>query len=291
MVIGKRPGEPVKKNDFTQYRPSLIKRAFFYFMMRYIAILIFIFLQGCSLFEVEVGTNESLKDYKRYEKKDYLKSLEIIGNDYIEQNSKKIVKLPSRHQKFLQKILTKIQNNNELLFKKKSSNYSIYLVKDQRAFHFSMPKRKIFLSVGLIKRYLQNEEFFTVILLGESLRLEKDLFKKEIVIPTGSLRVDKLIALSRLSSKLNLELSKYIYLALERSGYDPFVSLLWIQSKNKNAIDFSLLYRDVSQIALEEQGLKTFIIKREKEIKFRNEEKVVSKDFYRLLSFVESLKS
>jgi hypothetical protein len=259
------------------------------FFVRGFCLLTVMSLSSCSLFKVDPGTNDLLGGYKRFTQEHYLKSLEILVDSYLKSNKDTVVSFPPTVEQFLNKVVEKIEKNNELFLTQKI-NYKFFVVKDVRNFYFSMPGGNIFFSLGLLRKHLRNEEFFSAVLTNELIKQHLHLFKKEIAPPLGEVKVEKLIAISILGTEMNLELSKHSYVVLERSGIDPFAQLMWLQTKNKNAIDFTLLYRNTSEIALEEQGLKTFIIEREREIKVERDEKNSSKQFYQLLNFVDGIK-
>jgi hypothetical protein len=259
------------------------------FLVKGFCLLTVLCFSSCSLLKVDPGTNDLLGGYKRFTQEDYLKSLEILVDSYLKSNKDKVVSFPPAVEQFLNKVVGKIEKNNELFLTQKI-NYKFYVVKDVRNFYFSMPGGNIFFSLGLLKKHLRNEEFFSAVLTNELIKQHLHLFKKEIAPPLGEVKVEKLIAISILGTEMNLELSKHSYVVLERSGIDPFAQLMWLQTKNKNAIDFTLLYRNTSEIALEEQGLKTFIIEREREIKVERDEKNSSKQFYQLLNFVDGIR-
>ncbi len=57
------------------------------------------------------------------------------------------------------------------------------------------------------------------------------------------------------------EINKWTYHVIKRSGHDPYAYLIWLQTLNKNTLDFSILYGNTQDISKEEHLFKSFISK------------------------------
>ncbi|MBT3584972.1 MAG: hypothetical protein HN509_08700 [Halobacteriovoraceae bacterium] len=190
---------------------------------------------------------------------DYLDHLEAVAIDYLASKRVSEVKISPRSVRFLESAYKKIVMNNELIFKKKLK-LNFHFIKSKTPFYFSLPGGHVFFSVGLVKKYFKNEEILISALTFELVKLHKNLFIKTQVVPTGYLRVEKMLSLTRLPLQVKIEINKWVYFAMKRSGYDSSALLNWIQIQNKNTLDFTVQWGRVGNISREEFSLKNFMI-------------------------------
>src|SRR5690606_19807347 len=152
----------------------------------------------------------------------------------------------------------RIVTNNELVFEK-YSRPKFYIVRDTTPFHFSLPGGHYFLSQGLIRKYLANEDLLAAVLAIETFRSEKGIYEKRTVVPNGNIGIERMLLILRLDIETRGEINKWAYLLMRRAGYDPGALLNLIQLKNKNALDFSASVGNISSISREEFNYKNFL--------------------------------
>jgi len=217
---------------------------------------------------------------------DYIDHLSYLSEAYISSKSIKVVKLPSASKEYLERIYWKIIKNNELFFEKKYAP-KFYIIKERVPFYFSLPGGHLFFSTGIISKYFKNEHLFLSAITLETIRTNKGIYKKRILIPTGSISTEKILSLTRLPLDKKLSLNKWTFYAMKRSGFDPFALLIWIQTQNKNTLDFNMQQGDTRSLSREEFLFKNFIAK-EGIQNIKNRSAVnSSKGFYKLTSFIK----
>ena len=119
-------------------------------------------LPSCSLtnnffFSKRESPNQVKINENKYEKEDYLAQVSYYKNFYLTSTVTKEIKLSQENKLYIQKLAEKITYNNELFFEQKSGA-EIYLINDNIPFHFSTPGKRIFLSTGLLKKYIKSEK-------------------------------------------------------------------------------------------------------------------------------------
>ncbi len=253
-------------------------------------IFICFFLMGCSVFKMDKWSTSrakdiKAKDYRELTALDYIDHLKSFEKIYTQQYRKKIVKLGPRHKRYLNQAINKISNNNELFFRN-DEKAVFYFINSKVPFHFSLPGKKFFFSTALIEKYIKNEAMLYCLLAYEYIRSEKNIYKKTIIIPTGTLESKKILSLLRLDTADKVEIHKWAYYLLKRVGVDSDMYLTWLQVKNRNSLDFSAQLGDIQSISREESLYKAFVIEYEKsdERKNINRHRGSSKRFYAFLS-------
>ena len=249
-----------------------------------------IFTTSCSTLKWPEfnGNSEdnTLEAYQLYDDQDYIDHLKSFEKTYVQNFTKgKIEKIKGSSYIYLSSIVKKIQLNNELFFKSNESP-EFYIVYDKTPFHFSLPSKKFFLSEGLIKKYIKNEVMLYCLLSFELVRSEKNIYEKKIIIPSGVLTTQQMIALTRISTADKVEVHKWAFYVLKRVGIEPESYLAWLQVINRNSMDFSLQLGDVHSISKEESMFKAFLIQNEKRDQIKRHHGS-SRNFYQ---FIKRLK-
>lgn len=239
------------------------------------------FTSSCSLakyFKKKVVINNS--DIPGISKKDYIEHLESLGSVYLRTPGVRTLRIRKREKRYLDGIVKKIANNNELLLPTANA-IKFHIIKEKAPFVFSLPGYQFFISDGLIKKYLKNESILVSALAYEIIKSGRNLYFKNMVVPTGHLTTPEITSLVRINHKDRVELYKWTFIALKRSGYDATAILNWIQTINKNSVDFTWQLGNSRGIANDEFQFKSFLAEQGLEI---TSEKLAnsSKSFYRL---------
>jgi len=187
---------------------------------------------------------------------------------------------------YLKQISNEIIAKNEIFFKTlKEANVTI--LDYEAPVHFSLPKGEIFLSSGLIYKYIKHESMLVSILAYEMVRSENLLYPKQIIIPVGFITLERLLSLGRLNLEEKIEIHKWAHYLTTRSGYDGEYYLSWLQTQNRNTADFIFQVGDVNLINREESLFKSFLIKNTTEGEEIAIKKNSSKNFY---AFINSIR-
>lgn len=227
----------------------------------------------------------SLEGYDLYENQDYIDHLRSLKDAYLASINTQQIDINKNQQKYLRKLSDIIIKNNELFFTK-SKEVNFYIIEDETPFHFSLPGQNIFISSGILKKYVKSENILFCLLTYELILSEKNIYKKRIIVPTGAVGTRRLLSILRLGIEEKVEVHKWAFYILKRIGVDTDNYLSWLQIQNRNSVDFSLQLGDISSISREESLFKSFIIKNTDK---KNNRKYngSSKDFY---AFVNSIK-
>lgn len=163
-------------------------------------------------------------------------------------------------QKYLNELSGEIISKNEIFFKN-LKNASVTIIKNEAPIHFSLPKGAIFISTGLITKYIKHESVLVCILSYELVRSENLLYPKQVTVPVGYINLERMLALSKLNVEEKMEIHKWAYYLTIRSGFDGEYYLSWLQTQNRNTADFLLQVGDINLINQEESLFKAFLIK------------------------------
>ncbi len=190
-------------------------------------------------------------------------------------------------KKYLENLINDIIINNEIFFKNLKKGH-VTIIKTDSPLHFSLPKGEIFLSTGLIHKYIKNESMLACVLTFELVRSEKVLYPKQTIIPTGYLSLERMLSLNRLTLTEKMEVHKWAHHLSVRSGFDGEYYLSWLQVQNRNTADFFLQVGDANQLTREESLFKAFLIKSS------SEDQVVSrknstKNFYIFINRIRDI--
>lgn len=226
--------------------------------MKYFLILTFIFLLfGCSSKSKNIV---DLSDISSMKKDDYIDHLAQVGDDYIKSDEIKIIKISEKSKKFLEKIYERIVFNNQQLLNQ-SYTPEFNFVKHNSPFLFSLPKGKFYFSTAIMTKYLKSEELFIAAFAAEIVRSQRAIYEKRQIYPTGVYTTERLIQLTRLKAETKQRVNEWTYFVLKRAGYDSTAYLNWIQTQNRNTLDFAFYLGDLYGISREEHLFKGFITK------------------------------
>ena len=257
-----------------------------FFMMK--RLLILLLLNSCSYLGLKSGnvSRVNLGDYQSFSAEDYKDHLKSFEQVYVKAQKKKMIPQSSRSQRYLSSIVEKVVSNNELFFLD-DTQPTFHIVKSKVPFHFSLPGRKIFLSSQLLNKYITNETMLYCVIVFELIRSEKNLYKKNIIIPTGVMETKRALSLLRLGTKEKSEVHKWAFYILKRVGVETDGYLSWLQVINRNSLDFILQIGDVQSMSREEALFKSFLIEEVNTNKNKLEFRSSSRDFY---SFIKNVK-
>jgi hypothetical protein len=234
--------------------------------------------------EIKMGS------YKKYEKNDYIEQLKKFEDYYINSSDIKTVELYSDEIKYiLEKIISRISKNNELFFED-TKDVKVTIINTSKTFHFSLPGHRIFLSLGLLKKYLKNEGLLVAVLAYELARSEKNIYNKNVIVPTGYLSSERILTVTRINVENKVNIHKWAYYLMKRAGFDGNIYLTWIQTQNRNSIDFNLQLGDLRSISKEESLFKSFLIKYNKKTIYDFNKPKSSKMFYRFINRMNRVK-
>jgi len=216
---------------------------------------------------------------------DYADHLASLKASFLSTPGVKIYPLNPTAKKYIQSVAEEIISKNEIFFKNLKTA-TVTVIDTDAPVHFSLPKGEIFMSKGLIAKYLKHESMLVSILAYELVRSENLLYPKQIIIPIGYVGIEKMISLGRLSLDEKMEIHKWAHYLTVRSGFDGEYYLSWLQTQNRNTADFIMQVGDANLINREESLFKAFLIKNSTEDEVSGK-KNSSKIFY---SFINSIR-
>lgn len=258
-------------------------------LCRLIIFFLIILFVSCGLHTKSSKEKFENFNYQMNQDKDYVQHLESLAYDYLNTPGIKFVKLSKNNIRYLRDIYNKITRNNELLLKK-NFDPKFYVVKDPVPFFFSLPKGHFFFSLGLIKKYIKYEELLISVLTFEVIKTHLSLYKKTIIVPVGHITTERLLSLVRIPLSVKKEINKWTFYAMKRAGFDAYAYLNWLQTQNKNTLDFTLQLGDSQNISREEYMFKNFIVKQGMIVKdYKKYETNSSSDFYKLINYLNKI--
>lgn len=219
--------------------------------------------------------------YRPMQPQDYADHFASLKKSFLTTPEVNQVQIDRNTNAYFQNLLSDIISKNEIFFLN-LRRAEITVIDSEIPLHFSLPKGEVFLSKGLITKYIKHESMLVSILSFELVRSEKLLYPKEMIIPTGSLPLERIIMLARLSLGEKMQVHKWAHHLTERSGYDGEYYLSWLQTQNRNTADFLLQVGDANLITREEALFKAHLIKTDTENNVIK--KNSSKNFYTLLN-------
>lgn len=238
-------------------------------------------LSSCSLFN---GSQNSKIKYQKFDSTDYKDHFEFIKKDYLKSLGNKIIPINKQTQDYLSNIYYRIVDNNELLLDPGRIPH-FYIIKDTRPFIFSLSRANYFISTSLIKNFFKSEDVFIASFTFEIIKSHRDLYLENFVVPTGPLSSDRLIAMTHVSIETKMEIAKWTFHALKRAGYDPNAYLNWLQTQNKNSLEFGIHLVDGRSISREEYLFKSFLASQGRQDRIEISENS-SQGFYRFLNYI-----
>jgi hypothetical protein len=223
--------------------------------------------------------------YVEMDSLDYADHLASLKVSFLSTPGVKIYSLRAASKKYVQGLVEEIVGKNEIFFKNLKTA-TVTIIDTDAPLNFSLPKGEIFLSRGLISKYLKHESMLVSVLAYELVRSENLLYPKQIVIPVGYVGIEKMISLSRLILSEKMEIHKWAHYLTVRSGFDGEYYLSWLQTQNRNTADFIMQVGDANLVNREESLFKAFLIKNSTEDEVSGK-KNSSKIFY---SFINSIR-
>lgn len=254
------------------------------------AIAVLFLLSACGSFVIPTKSSKKsdlASGYNAMSSEDYVEHLAALKKPFLQSPGIKIHKLNPVSQKYLEGLVSDIIGNNEIFFKRlKKGNVTV--LDSDSPLHFSLPKGEIFLSHGLITKYIKNESMLVCVLSFELVRSEKLLYPRQTIVPTGYFSLERMLNLNRLGLEEKMEVHKWAHHLTVRSGFDGEYYLSWLQSQNRNTADFILQVGDANQITREESLFKAFLIKSTGEdvVVARNKS---SKNFYNFINRIRDI--
>lgn len=190
---------------------------------------------------------------------DYVAHLQSLANDYTQNSGVATVTLSETARNYLEGVYKKLVRSNELLLDQEIVP-RFFVVKDTAPFYFSLPGGNFFFSLGLIKRYFKHEDFLVAALSTEVVKSHRKIYAKKAIIPVGYLSTERIISLTKIPLDLKNKINKWGYHVMTRAGFDGHVLLIWLQTVNRNSLEFSMIIGDAQTISQEESQMKTFVV-------------------------------
>lgn len=275
-------------------KPSLLVRVYYF-------VFFFLVLGSCSSFKVPwIQKNVGpllIDDFQQMTTKDYVDHLSYLKKFFLENPSVKVlfdknVQKKKQIESYLQNLSQQLINNNETFFKN-LTKVNVTVLDKETPLYFSLPDGEIFMTSGLIRKYIKHESVLMSILAYEMVRSEKYLYPKTTFFPTGYLSYKKMILFSRLELNEKVKIHKWAHYLIQRVGQDGEYYLSWLQTQNRNTADFAMQVGDVNLINREESLFKAFLIKLSSHQSLTNKgERLVSqkrnssKRFYHFLGII-----
>jgi len=208
----------------------------------------------------------------------YLDHYNNLLNDFITTSSGYIKKARPEIQGYLNGIWKRLLGRMDY---KSVTALEVYYYDDQQPFYLLSPDGRLILSIGLIEKYVRNQPLLSVILLEAILRIKHNYFYKIIFIPTGIITVEQMLSVLKLDLKSKTNINEWIYYYLKKNNGDVVSILDWVQVKNRNSLDFSLLNNNGYSPLEEEKVLKNIFLKGRNLELFHEEVSLSPKVFYR----------
>ena len=242
---------------------------------------------SCGNFRLPGKKAETLSagNYQQMATKDYADHLASLKASFVVTPGVKVLTVGPVVEKYIKGLTKKIISNNEIFFKT-LKEARVTIINTDVPLHFSLPKGEVFLSKGLISKYIKHESMFVSILAYELVRSENLLYPKITLVPVGFVPLERMLALNRLNLEEKMEIHKWAHDITVRSGFDGEYYLSWLQTQNRNTADFMLQVGDANIISREESLFKAFLIKNA-EADESPSKKNSSKTFY---SFINSIR-
>lgn len=236
----------------------------------------FSFMESSSPNRLEIVSDDDFKAY-----------LNSLGTVYLNSPDIVSIRLPARVINYLNSVYDNIVTNNEILLAS-DEKPSFAFIKSSVPFYFSLPNSQFFMSTGLIDKYLNNEDLFVSMFSHEIVKSILNIYEKRRLVPVGYISTERILQMTRVPIGAKMEIHKWAYFVMRRSGYDPAAYLIWLQTQNKNSLDFSMQLSDIRAISREEYLFKNFITSNVAEHDLTLVPINSSQEFY---YFVESLRN
>lgn len=267
------------QQTISQYRKPPTRAGVYCFVLLLI-------LSSCSTFKIPTkkkGKNLSYSGYQEMDERDFVDHFASQKEPFLATPGIQTTKLSARNKKYLQDLVNDIISKNEIFFTNLRMA-KVTILDTPSPLHFSFPKGEIFISSGLIAKYIKHESMLVGILSFELVKSEKVLYPKQVIIPLGYSPLERVLTLNRLNLDEKMEVHKWAHYLTIRSGFDGEYYLSWLQTQNRNTADFILQVGDANQINREESLFKAFLIKNSNEEDNVILKKNSSKAFYTFIN-------
>ncbi len=244
--------------------------------------LFFLFL-SCSLFQQNISENK--KKLEISNDMAYRHLISVFEN-YKISSKENLEYINGRKYQYLSSLASKIiiSLKENFSIREINNNFKFIKINDERPYYFSSPQGDIFFSSGLIHKYIKHESLLISVLTYELIRIVKRLYPKEAIIPIGYYSLAELMKYSRLPINEKSKIHKWAYNLLKEIDVDQENYLLWLQTQNRNFMDFDFFLGDKYTIFKEEQDLRQYIVSNISHKKnFHGSMNKSSKDFYRFI--------
>lgn len=243
-------------------------------------------MMGCTSIRIPGGKNKkndlTKSSYHEMSTDDFADHLSSLRAPFLSTPGVKQAKVDAASAEYFRELLAEIITRNEIFFRE-LKGAQVTILDSDSPLHFSLPKGEIFISRGLLAKYMKHESMLVSILSYELVRSEKLLYPKQTMVPVGYVPLERMIRLSRLNLEEKMEVHKWAHHLTVRSGYDGEYYLSWLQTQNRNTADFILQVGDPNLITREESLFKSFLIKNQLDDKLAVK-KNSSKKFYSLMN-------
>ena len=242
-------------NNFCVYIMRPLRRAFFLFSALAL-------MTGCAQIKRIINGPEVIvpqAELPQAKREDYIDHLAFLSESILKNKNIKFLRLSRKNKEYLESIFIRVVANNELLVPSEPKP-KFHLIDEKIPFIFSLPGYQFFFSTVLIKKYFKNESLLVSAFCFEIVRSGRNLYEAKRVYPVGYREVPQVLSLTRLTLETRIEIYKWTYFALKRSEYDAAALLNWIQTQNKNTLDFSWQIRDPRGVSREEFLFKNFLV-------------------------------
>ena len=246
-------------------------------------ILVF-FSLSCSLFQ-DKKVGEDFRPIR--DNGDYADHLASMWTGYVNSSHIGFIKLEKRGVRYLERLYNKIVANKSLTLEN-NIRPRFHIVDDKRTFMFSLPGGSFFFSAGLFAKYFRNEEALVSALVYEVIKSSRKIYKKRVVVPTGYLKTERMLELTRIPVEVKAKIYEWSYFVMKEINYDPAGILHWIQIQNRNYSDFTLQNGKAQDVSEEESRFKQFIVKKGinlGKIDKKNEKQL--QEFYHLINYIK----
>lgn len=244
------------------------------------------FIASCARFQEFVGLDyrrDFSKDLQELSPKDYHAHLEYLGAVYLQSPGVSTLRMSDRSQQYLLSVYRNLVENNEILL----SEYEeprFFLIDSATPFYFSLPGSQFFFSSGLLDKYLRNEDLLVSMLAHEVVKSIRGIYNKRTLVPVGYIGTERILQMTRVGLPIKMEVNKWSYFVMRRAGYDPSAYLNWLQTQNKNTLDFTMQLGDTRTISREEFLFKNFMVSEDTQEGFGILPSNSSQEFYYFLN-------
>ncbi|MGB0453648.1 MAG: hypothetical protein ACPGJV_08025 [Bacteriovoracaceae bacterium] len=239
-----------------------------------------ILLSSCGILDF-YKTKPTYKPSSQYSPEDYVRQISFLGQSYLKQNKSLILPISKQSQEYFRSIYTRVTARAEkyLKYPIPRKDIKVVILKMKSPLYFCLPDGTFVFSSRLFEKYLDNEDLFVAVFSTLIYMAHNHIYRKQIFYPKGSITTRELLQMVYLSPEVRFEVNKWGYFIMSRAGFDSSAFLSFIQIKNKNVLEFSMMYKDLNVISREEYNFKNFIVEM-RNIETNRNPRNSSKKFY-----------